>query len=240
MKKLPGRIITFIVTLSCVMLAVSAQAQSPNTYLYIAHAVSGRNVSSTTNPDFPVDIQVDNICMVKGESFGEIRGPFSGVSGAFTFKITMANSGAPCTGTAIFTSMVSFSEGNTYLGIITLDASNSIVGQVYPVDLTSIAAGQSHVMLANATMQDLTASLALSPSGAPAGSQAVPASSVVLALPPSGLFTTRVYLEGTNTLETGPVSVEIEPRNLYIYVLAGSASNNSVQLIGPRVIRNVF
>lgn len=242
MKLQLGRTVAFIVALSSAsaIFAGTAQAQNPNTYLYIAHAASGRNMSSSTNPEFPVDISVDNICIAKGETFGEIRGPFSGVAGSFSFKITTANTGAPCTGTAIFTASVSFTEGNTYLGIITLNGSNGVVGQVYPVDLSAVPAGQGRIMVANATLQNLSAKLAFSPSGTAAGSLNVPASMVLGALPPAGMFTATVTPEGTSTVATGPVGVQIESRNVYLYVLGGSTSNNSVQVIGPKVIRDVF
>ena len=239
MKSLLSRTIIFVVALSCALFEGSARAENPNTYLYIAHAVSGRNVSSTASPDFPVDIMVDNICMVKGQTFGEIRGPYSGVAGAYSFEISMANSGAPCTNPAIFTAPVTFTAGNSYLGIITLAPSNNIIGQVYPIDLSPIGAGGARIMVANATLQGLTATLVASPSGASA-SLNIPAASVAEGFPPTGLFTTSIYLEGTSTQETGPVPVQIESRNLYLYVLAGSATNKSVQLIGPKVIRDVF
>jgi hypothetical protein len=235
-----GRTMTFVVALSCSLIAGSAQAQNPNTYLYIAHAASGRAISSTGNPEFPVDIQVDNICMVKGQSFGEIRGPYSGVAGTFTFQISEANSGAPCTNPAIFSAGVTFSTGNSYLGIITLDSSNKIIGQVYPLSFSPIPNGQARIMVANATLQGLSATLAFSPSGAAAGTLNIPASSVSEGAPPTGQFTTSIYLEGTKTLETGPAAVQVENRNLYLYVLGGSATNNSVQLIGPKVIRDIF
>jgi len=83
---------TFMLTLAVggAMLTGPAQAQA-QTYLYIAHAASGRNVSATANPAMPVDVSVNSNCIEKGLSFGDINGPFTGPAGTFTFKVTMAN-----------------------------------------------------------------------------------------------------------------------------------------------------
>lgn len=233
-------IIMSIFALGSAGFASSAQAQDSNSYLYIAHAASGRNVSSTANPAFPVDIKMNDTCIVTGESFGDIRGPFSGTAGTFNFVISTANSATPCSNPAIFTAAVSVTAGNTYLGVITLNTANNIVGVTYPINLSAIPAGQARVLVANAALQNLTATLAEDPSGAPEGSLSVPAGHALEGAPPVGLLTTSIWLEGTTTLETGPARVQVEARNMYLYVLAGSATNNSVQLIGPKVIRDVF
>jgi hypothetical protein len=239
MKSPLGRSITFIVALGSFMFACSAVAQS-NTYLYIAHAAPGRTLSSTTSPDLPVDISIDGKCIVQGETFGEIRGPFSGTGGTFDFKVSTANTAAPCSNPAIFTATGTFAADTSYLGILTFDASNSIIGQIYPINLAPVAAGQGHLLIANATQQNLSAEIYLSPSGATASGLVVPASTIAPGVAPAGLYTAKVFLQGPNTWETGPVNVQIESRNLYLYVLAGSATNNSVQVVGPKVIRDVY
>ncbi len=57
---------------------------------------------------------------------------------------------------------------------------------------------------------------------------------------PGGLYTTTITGSKANELFVGPVNVQIEQRNNYIYVLAGTTTNNSVQLVGPAVIAGVF
>ena len=50
MKLNVGRTLVLTLALGSAMLAGSAQAQDTNSYLYLAHAASGRNISSGTNP----------------------------------------------------------------------------------------------------------------------------------------------------------------------------------------------
>jgi len=123
---------TFMLTLAVggAMLTGPAQAQA-QTYLYIAHAASGRNVSATANPAMPVDVSVNSNCIEKGLSFGDINGPFTGPAGSFTFKVTMANTISPCSGSTVFSAPVTLAAGGTYLGIITLNAANAPIGQIY-------------------------------------------------------------------------------------------------------------
>jgi hypothetical protein len=54
----------------------------------------------------------------------------------------------------------------------------------------------------------------------------------------AGVFSTSVA--GTGGLLTGPVNVQFTQRNSYLFILAGSVANQSVQLLGPKVIGGVF
>ena len=232
--------ISALVILSCsAMFLGSARAQDSNTYLYVAHAASGRNISATANPAYPIDISANGVCIVKGEPFGAIAGPFTGPAGDYAFDVSIANTGAPCSNPPVFTvSPVSLGAGTTYFGIVTLDASNNVTGQIYPADFSIIPPGHSRVMIANATGQNLTAAL----KGDTDMDNAVniTAGTIEEASLVSGRYTGAIYLEGTKTLEAGPTSVDAMSRDFYFYVLAGSASNNSVQIIGPKLIKDVF
>jgi hypothetical protein len=219
----------------------SALAQDSNTYLYIAHAAPGRNVSSTTNPEFPVDISANGTCIAEGLSFGEIRGPFAIPADTIAFQISQANVVAPCSGPAIFTASAPLAAAVTYVGVVSLDASNDVIGQLYPADLSPTAVGQTKALVINATLQSLSATVTPEPKTDGSGGQFnVAPGSLGVAVPRTGVNYTSIYLGGTNTLEAGPISIETLARNVYIYVFAGSATNGSVQLVGPKAIRGVF
>jgi len=231
---------TFMLTLAVggAMLTGPAQAQAL-TYLYIAHAASGRNVSATANPAMPVDVSVNSNCIEKGLSFGDINGPFTGPAGSFTFKVTMANTISPCSGSTVFSAPVTLAAGGTYLGIITLNAANAPIGQIYPLNLAPIPGGQARFDVVNTTLQNLNASItAISPGGL-SGKLSIPASSLKESGVIAGLYTGTVT-DSSAIVRTGPISVEIVARNQYLYVLAGSVTNNSVQVSGPKLIRGVF
>ncbi len=232
------RVIPIIVGLGCLTLSVRARAQDNNAYLYIAHAASGRNISSTGNPEFPIDISFNGFCVVKGESFGEIKGPFAGGAGTYTFQVSMANTGTPCGNPAIYTAQAPVSASIAYLGIITLDANNNIVGQLIPIDLSSIPAGQGRIVVANSTPETLTAKI--TDSSGVSATETVGGQADVATYAPSGEYTGSIYINGASTPSVGPVNAEIASRDLYLYVIAGSSTNQSLQLIGPKVIRDVF
>jgi len=222
-------------------LAHSALAQDSNSYLYIAHAASGRNVSPTANPEYPIDVSANGTCIAAGLSFGEIRGPFTIPAATVAFSISKANSEAPCSEPAVFNSNTPMAAAVTYVGVINLTSSNNIFGQLYPADLSPMAVGETRALVINATEQSLSATVTTNPTTDGSGGQFNVQPGVLgEATPPHGMNFTSVYLGGTNTLEAGPVSIETLSRNVYIYIFAGSATNGSVQLLGPKVIRGVF
>lgn len=229
-----------VAILSCsAMFFGSAGAQDTNTYLYIAQAASGRNISPAANPAYPVDISANGVCIVKGEAFGQIVGPFTGPATTYTFDVSEANTHVPCSNPPVFSaSNVSLAPGTTYFGIVTLDAGNHVTGQIYQADFSSIPAGQSRIEIANSTGQNLTA--ALKGDTDMDNTLELPDESIQEATIPSGKYSGSIFLQGTRTREAGPQAINAMSRDLYFYVLAGSASNNSVQIIGPKVIKDVF
>jgi len=238
MKSQSLRAVTLMAGLVAAVLTGTAPAQD-TANLYIAHAASGRELSPSTDPALPIDISVDGVCVVKGESFGDILGPFSFPVETVSFRISLANSLDPCTNPAVFTASTSLGAGTT-LGVVSLEGSN-VFGRVYPVNLSSIPIGATRAFVTNATSQNLSATVTYKPTTDGSGGQfLVPAGTMRMAVPPAGQTFTSIYQGGTNTLEAGPYAIETEPRNAYLYVLAGSVTNHSVQLIGPKVILNVL
>ncbi len=69
------------------MFCLGAGAQT-DAYLYLVHAAPGRNVSATTNPALPVDVQVNNKCVLKGVAFGDVAGPFTLPAGSYSLKVS--------------------------------------------------------------------------------------------------------------------------------------------------------
>lgn len=228
------------ISLGSVFVAATVQAQDTNTYLYLAHAASGRNISSTANPEYPLDISINGNCVVKGISYGEIRGPYAAPAGSFTFLVSMANSVTPCSNTAIFSATSPMSAKTTYIGVIDLTGSNALTGHIFQADLSSIPAGQARAFVINATNQNLAATVTAGPTTDGSGGEfSVPAGTLQVATPPIGLKYTSVYINGTATLEAGPVQIQTLARNAYIFIFAGSATNGTVQLLGPKVIYGV-
>jgi hypothetical protein len=184
----------------------------------------------------PVDISVDGFCIAKDVSYGEIRGPYSGPAGAYSFVVTTANSAIPCTGAGVFSATVPLAQANAYIGVLSLDASNNVTGLIYTADLSPIPAGVGRFEVVNATHAPLSASITSA-----AGTQAITVEPGALQ---EGYLNPSIYTSSikdlSNNVLTGPTNVEISQRNSYLYVTAGSPANQSVQLLGPKVISGVF
>jgi Domain of unknown function (DUF4397) len=218
--------------LSCAMIVNIAHAQKA--YLYVAHAISGRALSASTNPEYPLDLSLNGVCVAKGISYGEIRGPISGPAGPTVVQFSIANYLLPCGGTPVYVAAPPLTAGTTYYGVLTLDASNHSLGLLFNADLSAVAAGASRVVVINATQDDLTGSF----SGLPGVYFPLPAASLQTFVPANGLYTVSVLDSGHNLL-TGPVNVTFESGNAYVYVVGGSAATN-VQWFGPAVIRGLY
>ena len=225
-----------LVVLGCAMIAGSTQAQGQNTYLYIAHAASGRALSSAMNPALPLDISVDGLCIAKGISYGDILGPFSGAAASYNFVVYIAQTAAPCSGAVAFSATLPLAANTTNIGVLTVTASKILVGQIYTVDQSPIPTGYGRYQIINATPGPLNASITTA-----FGTSAITVEPGALqggALN-QGIFTGSIT-DLSNTVVAGPTSIEISNRNSYVYVIAGSLDDQSVQLLGPKIILGVF
>jgi hypothetical protein len=231
--------IPILLALTCAGLSHPVNAADSNAYLYIAHAVSGRNISSTTNPEYPVDISVAGICVAKGVSFGDIQGPFTGTAGTYLVKVSVANVGSPCGNPAVFTGTAALQASKAYLTVLTLDASNHLFGQLFAVDVSAIPLGKGRTAVFNATLDGLGATLTAE-DGSKAGEATVAPGRVLVSDNPAGMYTGTIFFIGSRRVATGPVPVTLSSKDLYLYVIAGASPNDSIQLIGPKVIRDVF
>jgi len=227
----------FLAILGFAVIAGSAQAQDQNAYLYIAHAASGRVMSSTANPALPVDINVSGVCVAQGISYGEIRGPYAGPAGTYSVTVSTANVASPCGGAVVFSATAPLSAGNTFIGVIALNSLNQPVGLLYSADLSPIPANLSRFEVINVTQASLIATITSTTTGTAA--VGVDPGTLQEGYVATGLYTSSIT-DTSNNLLAGPISAEFAQRNSYLYVLAGSPDLASVQLIGPKVIGGVI
>ena len=240
MKANLSRLIPLFVGAACATTPHLVQAQDSNAHLYVAHAASGRNISSTTNPGFPVDISVGGHCIVQGASFGDIRGPFTLPPGTYALRVSVADAINPCGNAAFYSPSIPLTAGNTSLGILTLNSSNQPVGEIVAVNLSPVPVGEGRLVVVNTTHEALTGTLTVEDTSASPVSASVAAGAVLVTTVPAGEYSATIYPEGSNTRATGPSELTIGSRNVHMIVLAGSTANNSIQFLGPEVIRDVF
>ncbi len=97
---------TFVLALLCAALS-TAMLASDNAYLYLVQGIPGRDYSNSTDPQFPVDVLInDEICYEHGLAFGAIAGPLTLAPGSYDVKVSVANSLAPCSNTPLVDSTV--------------------------------------------------------------------------------------------------------------------------------------
>lgn len=237
MKSLQGRTITLVFTLGSAIFAGSALGQDPNAYVYLAHAAAGRNVSSTTNPAFPVDMRVNGHCVGNGISYGQIQGPISAPAGTFNFRFTKANSTFPCTGDEVFSAKMRLHAGTTYFGTLSVDSSHNFKAMFFTADTSPVPPGQTRVEVVNTTQETLRASLTMT-NGQTASLDILPGTLQINTVI-SGSYPTFIG-EANGTVFSGPIVTSFAQRNAYLYVLAGSPADQAVDFIGPKAILGVF
>ena len=240
--RLQGLLRLFLVS-ACAAVTYSAHAQDTNAYLYIAHAAPGRSISSTTNPEYPVDISIGGHCVAQGVSFAEIRGPFTQPAGSYAVNVTVADSTNPCGGPSSFSAGVALAAGSTSLGIIEVNSAQQVTGQIVPVNLGAVSAARARAIVVNTTTSSLTGVIyqgdgTLSPLSAD-----VPAGTVSQINVVTGLWNLNFYPLGmseTSPAVEGPTEFEVVSRSVYLMVLIGSTADDTLQLVGPREIKGVF
>jgi len=225
-----------------------ALAQSPNASVYVVHGIPGHDVSEALDPALPVDVQVNgSICLLKGFKFGDIAGPFTIPAGSYDFTISLANTVAPCTNTALLTaSGVPFVAGENASVVAYLNADGAPGVTKFDNNLTATPNGESRLIVqhtANAPAVDITVSQDRFTFGeypivhpiatlhdVSNGAQAEP-------LVPSGplwnypLTQITVTPAGEKSPVIGPYFFQLVPHTAYLIYAVGSLSTGSFTLI---------
>jgi hypothetical protein len=236
-----SRVLPPVVCLCMALFAGAANAQSNDTFLYFVHGASGRSVSSSANPAYPVDVLVNGqFCIVQGAAFGDIKGPFTAAAGNFSFKVSVASTSSPCGNPAIYEVSTALTAGQTYFGVFNVTPNGKFYTSLVTADYSTIAAGQSRVVIANYTDKTLSASLTAESNNETNSLNYIAPGTFQTAVAPSGKYSGGIYVAGTQNLVLGPLSANLQSRDYSIYFLSGSVANSSVQLIGPKTIKNVF
>jgi len=155
-------------------------------------------------------------------------------------KVSVADAANPCSAASVFSAAVGLAAGSTSMGLISVNSAHQISGKIFSVDLSAVPVGQGRIIVANTTPENLNGSITAG-DGIPApGGAGFAAGTVRVVSVARGEYSAAIYPQGSSAVATGPLEFEVVSRNVYLFVLAGSTANGSVQFIGPHVIRNVF
>ena len=103
--------------------ASTAVHASENATLYLPQGIPGRDYSATAEPEFPVDVLInDEFCNTHGLAYAVISGPLTFAPGAYDIKISAANTLAPCTNSPIVDSSLALGSGMSVSAVLELSA----------------------------------------------------------------------------------------------------------------------
>jgi hypothetical protein len=228
---------TLALALLCAAMSTAALA-SENAYMYLVHGVPGRDYSTTTDPQFPVDVLLNNeTCYEHGLTYGTIIGPLTFVPGSYDVKVSVANSLAPCSNAPILDSTVALTAGLNTSVVFALNDTGALALSTFTNLFSPVTENYGRVLLAQAadapavtvTLEDTTTNKTYAYTVNPGEllDESLPAAN----------YTVEVS-EGTTTLIPS-TTLDLYSQSVTMLFTTGEASNNTVTL-ETKTVRNVI
>ena len=236
--KLRTRVVLQLAAL-CFVLGTYGLAAN-NAYLYITHAIPGRDIADNLNPGYPIDVLIDGKdCLVRNLTFGNTDGPYTLAAGTYTVEISESNTLAPCSNAPVITSSATFKPGDNTSAVAAISADQPILVTL-PDDLGAVVPGNGRFVFANvADAPELQATLTQL-------SVKNPQTFTVTATPdtenwigiPAGPYSVQITESGSTTVLTSE-NITLQDQSVTLAYAAGEALNNTVGLV-TKVVRDVF
>lgn len=235
--KLRPRVVLQLAAL-LVALGASALAASDG-YLYLVHGIPGRDVGATFNPGLPVDVSIGGECLLHGFTFGSTGGPLTLAGATYDVQVSLANTLAPCTNSAVITSQATVTGGanTTIVGAI---SGGEPALQAFADDLAPVATGSVRFTFVNsadapALQATLTQLGVAKPKKFEVTAKAGAEGAITV---PAGSYEVQVVASGSTTVLASEELGLANQAAIFSYAV-GVAANNTVGLIN-RTIRDVF
>lgn len=235
--KLRTRVFMQLATLLLV-LGVSAFAQ--NAYLYVVHAIPGRDLADNLNPGYPVDVLVNGKdCQVRNLTFGNTAGPFTIAAGTYSLAISEANTLAPCTNPAVLSGSVTLTPGENVSAVVGLNATQPFLttlsdelGSVVPGNGRFVFAQVADAPALQATLKQL---FVKNPQTFTVTADSGSENWIGV---PAGTYSVVITAVGSSTVLASE-QIYLQDQSVTLTYAAGEELNNTVGLV-TRVIRAVF
>ena len=220
--------LVFGLTLLCTTLTTALSA-SESAYLYLVQGVPGRDNSATTDPQFPVDVLInDETCYVRGLTYGTIQGPLTFVPGTYDVKISVANSLAPCRNAPIVDSSVTLDAGQNVSAVFALSSSGAPELTKFTNNFSTVSTNTARIEFALAadsaavqvTFQNTSTQKTYKYSANPG--------ELLIEILPAGSYTVSVS-QGTSTLVPS-TALGLSSQSATLLFATGEARNNTVNL----------
>jgi Domain of unknown function (DUF4397) len=225
-------------TILCLAMSIASLAQD-SAYLYVVHGITGRDVAATDNPNYPIDILLNNqVCAIKGLVFGATNPPLSLPAGKLDVKISLANTLSPCSNSPLIDDTVSLSANGNVSAVAALNGSGVPSLFTFTDSLAAVTAGDGRLIVAHAADAPgfkLTVTQLGVKDPITHTYTENPGKETTVNLP-AGTYSLLATI-GTTAVPLGNVGLSDQTVSL-VYVV-GTASNNSLTLV-VRQIRDVF
>lgn len=217
-----------VLALLCAALT-TAMSASENAYLYLVQGVPGRDYSTTTDPQFPVDVLInDENCSVRGLGYGAIQGPLTFVPGSYDVKISVANTIAPCTNTPVVEKTVTLDSGNTVSAVFALSDSGTPTLLTFTNNFSTVSANNARILFALAADSASVQVVLQNTATKKQYTYSVKSDTLLIATLPAGNYTIEVN-QGTITLVPS-TAIDLFSQSATLFFATGEASNNTVNL----------
>ena len=128
-----------------------AGAESGSASVLIVHGIPGRDVAAALDPLLPVDVLVaGKYCLLQGFTFGSIAGPFTIPAGTYPVAISLANPLNPCSNAPVISGNVTVPSSGYAAVVAALSTNGTPTAEAYPIDVSSVGAGQQRFVVAHA------------------------------------------------------------------------------------------
>jgi hypothetical protein len=229
--------LTFGLALLCAAMSTAALA-SENAYLYLVQGVPGLDYSTTADPQFPVDVLInDEVCYVHGLAFGTINGPLTFAPGSYDVKISVANSLAPCSNSPLVDRTVTLNGGKNVSAVFALDSTGTPTLQAFNNLFAAVPANYARILFALAADSPAVQVVFVNTSTKKSYTYSANPAALLSESLPAGNYTVEVS-QGTTTLVPA-TSLDLSSQSVTLLFATGKASNNTVTL-QTKTIRNVI
>jgi hypothetical protein len=235
--------LAFAACLACTTVAAAgpAAAASGTASFIVVHGIPGRDVGASLDPALPVDVLINgSLCLLKNFTFGDIAGPFDVPAGAYTVAISLANPISPCSNSAVISADVTLNSGDYDAVVAQLSSAGAPSAGVFPIDVSSIMAGDVRIVTAHAADAPAVKVKAESTEGK--------TEKLAFSIKPGKTKTSEVpfragfsfEIEAGGKVVAGPINAgNLGDQSLLFAAAVGNASSGSVTIL-TKLIRSVF
>jgi hypothetical protein len=230
----------FVLQLAALFLALGASALAQNGYLYIVHALPGRDLADNLNPQLPVDVLVNGkSCLTHSLTYGNTTSPYTLAAGTYEVQISLANTLEPCTNAAVLDSQVTLKPGQSITAVAAINSTQPVL-PLFTEDLRSVVPGNSRFVLVNtADAPALQATLTQVGVKNPQTftTSATPSMQDFVAVP-AGVYLVQITEVGGTTVLTSE-TITLADQSINFAYASGEVLNKTIGLVS-RTVRDVF